>query len=223
MNRKIIVVAPHPDDETLGCGGTILRHISEGDEVYWLIATEMQKSLGFSDEQINRRMNQIHEIVNYYGFKNVLRMPFPTTRLDTIPFGNIVEAMSDIFVTVQPEIVYLPYRGDVHTDHRIVFDAAISCTKWFRYPHVKRVLAYETLSETDFGANPDDNGFRPNVYMNIENFVERKLDAMKLYTGEMGAFPFPRSEIAIMSLAKLRGVAAGSEAAEAFMLIKEIL
>jgi LmbE family N-acetylglucosaminyl deacetylase len=223
MSKKIIVIAPHPDDETLGCGGTLLRHIGEGDEVNWLIATEMQSVIGFSDEQINRRMDQIQEVANYYSFKNVFTLPFPTTRLDTIPFGDIVKAISDIFTTVQPEIVYLPYRGDVHTDHRIVFDTAISCTKWFRYPHVKRVLAYETLSETDFGANPDDNGFRPNVYTNIENFVERKLDAMRLYTGEMGDFPFPRSEIAIMSLAKLRGVAAGSEAAEAFMLIKEIL
>jgi len=223
MSRKIIVIAPHPDDETLGCGGTLLRHVSEGDEVNWLIATEMQKAVGFSDEQIKQRMDQIQEVANYYGFKNVFNLPFPTTRLDTIPFGDIVQAISDIFVSAQPEIIYLPYRGDVHTDHRIVFDAAISCTKCFRHSYVKRILAYETLSETDFGVNPDNNGFRPNVYINIQELVEQKIEVMKLYSAEMGNFPFPRSEIAITSLAKLRGVAAGSEAAEAFMLIKEIL
>lgn len=221
--NKVLVIAPHPDDETLGCGGTILRHINAGDEVSWLIATEMQKAIGFSDDKIDQRRNQIQGVAKLYGFSSVFGLPFPTTRLDTIPLGDIVKAISDVFITAQPEVIYLPYRGDVHTDHKIIFDAAIACTKWFRYAYVKRILAYETLSETDFAVNPGDNGFRPNVYVDIENFMERKLKIMQSYMGEIGEFPFPRSDDAILSLAKVRGACAGFKAAEAFMLIKEIL
>lgn len=221
--RKVMVIAPHPDDESLGCGGTLLRHRCENDEISWLIVTEMKEALGFSDEQIHRRIKQIDEVSKIYGFNNVYRLSFPTTRLDTIPVAELVKAVSDIFVMAQPQTIYLPYRGDVHTDHRIVFDAVISCTKWFRYPYIKRILAYETLSETNFALNPDYVGFRPNVYVDITEFLNEKLNAMRLYSSELGVFPFPRSEIAITSLAKLRGTAAGCEAAEAFMLIKEIL
>ncbi|VBB05535.1 glcnac-pi de-n-acetylase [Lucifera butyrica] len=223
MYKKIIVVAPHPDDETLGCGGTLLRHIHDGDEVTWLIATEMKTELGFSQVQINQRQEQIQSVAKFYGFHRTLELKFPTTRLDTIPFGDLVQGISDIFQVAQPEVIYLPSRGDVHTDHRLLFDAVVSCTKWFRYPYVKRILAYETLSETDFGVNPDYNGFRPNVYINIEDFIAAKLKVLGFYAGEMGEFPFPRSAEAIAALAKLRGVSAGFKAAEAFMLIKEIL
>lgn len=93
-------------------------------------------------------------------------------------------------------------------------------TKWFRYPSVKRILAYETLSETDFGLGTD-LGFRPNIFINIENYLEDKLRAMDIYASELGRFPFPRSDEAIRALATLRGAASGFQAAEAFELLRE--
>lgn len=220
--RKVLFVAPHPDDETLGCGGTILRHKAEGDDICWLIVTGISEDIGFSSEQVSLRDKEINIVASSYSFDSLHKLCFPTSRLGALSMLELIEKIGSIFRQIQPEIVYLPYRGDIHTDHKIVFDAVVSCTKWFRCGSVKRVLAYETLSETDFGVNPDANGFRPNVFVDISPYMERKLNIMKTYESELGQFPFPRSEEAIRSLALLRGTTAGCNAAEAFMLLKEI-
>jgi LmbE family N-acetylglucosaminyl deacetylase len=219
--KKILVIAPHPDDETLGCGGTLLKHKAQGDELHWMIVTCMSEKAGFAAERVQERDEEILQVGSLYGFETLHKLNFPTAQLDALPIGDIVQRMGRVMQAVEPDVVYLPYRGDVHTDHKIVVDAAVSCTKWFRYPSVKRVLAYETLSETDFGINPDSNGFRPNVFVDISEFLKQKLEIMRVFKSELGEFPFPRSEQAIRALAALRGASAGCEAAEAFMLLKE--
>lgn len=221
--KKVIVVAPHPDDETLGSGGTLLRHKEQGDEVHWLIVTDIAQESDLYLKRLHSREKEIEKVKNMYGFNSVYNLKWPTTRLDTLPIGDIVNSISSVFQKVHPEIVYLPYPGDIHTDHKVVFNAVASCTKWFRYDSVKRVLAYETLSETDFVINPDGNCFRPNVFIDISKYLETKLEIMKVYTDELNEFPFPRSEQAIRALASLRGAASGCKAAEAFMLLKEIV
>jgi LmbE family N-acetylglucosaminyl deacetylase len=223
MAKKILVIAPHPDDETLGCGGAILNHKSRGDEVNLLIVTAMTEDRGYAPEKIRERSLEIQKVSDAYGFSSVRQCGFPTTSLDVIPMSEMIRKFGSIFQEVQPHTVYLPYLGDVHTDHHIVFDAVSSCLKWFRYQSVKRVLSYETLSETDAALNPDSNAFRPNVFIDISSFLEKKIDIMKVYRGELGVFPFPRSEEAIRANAALRGVASGCKAAEAFMLLKEII
>lgn len=134
--------------------------------------------------------------------------------------GDLVGALSGVFKAFQPEEVFVPHPSDVHTDHRVVFDATSGCTKWFRYPSVKRVLAYETLSETDFGLGTN-KGFEPNVFVDIAPYLDTKLAAMEIYASEMALFPFPRSHEALRALATLRGAASGYQAAEAFQLLRE--
>ncbi|OAS14515.1 PIG-L deacetylase family protein [Paenibacillus oryzisoli] len=221
--NKVLVVAPHPDDETLGCGGTLLKHLENGDEIHWLIVTHINEENGFSKERINCREEEIEKTSLLYQFTTVHQLKFPTTQLDSIPMYKLVGEIGKIFQKIQPTICLVPYRGDAHSDHAAVFDATISCTKWFRYPSVNRVLVYETLSETDFGVNPDNNGFSPNVFVDISTFLNKKIEIMNVFASEMGEFPFPRSEKAIKSLAYLRGAASGFDAAEAFMLIRERL
>lgn len=221
--NKVLVIAPHPDDETLGCGGALLKHNSNGDKTFWLIVTNATEDIGYTVEKIMQRSQEIKKVSKAYKFSSVYECGFTTTRLDAVPLTDIIEKFSEIFQQIEPDIVYLPYRGDVHTDHRIVFDAASSCLKWFRYPSVKRALAYETLSETDFALNPETNAFRPNVFIDISTFLDKKIEIMKMYSGESGDFPFPRSDEAIRAQAALRGVASGFKAAEAFMLLKEII
>jgi len=221
--NKILVIAPHPDDETLGCGGTLLKHKSKGDQIFWLIVTAATEDIGYNAEKIMQISQEITRVSEAYKFSLVYECGFTTTRLDTVPLTDIIEKFSGIFQQIEPDIVYLPYRGDVHTDHRIVFDAASSFLKWFRYPSVIRALVYETLSETDFALNPEYNAFRPNVFIDISSFLDKKTKIMKMYSGESGYFPFPRSEEAIRAQAALRGVASGFKAAEAFMLLKEII
>jgi LmbE family N-acetylglucosaminyl deacetylase len=219
---KILVVAPHADDESLGCGGTILRHISEGDDVHWLLVTGMSQESGFTETQIKTRQEEIAQVHARYGFSDRHELNLPPAALETLPIGDIVSKISKVIKKIEPEIVYTVYRNDAHSDHEIVFDGVMSSTKSFRYPFVKRVLAYETISETDFGMKPEDGGFRPNVFNNISDFLEEKLDILEIFESEMGDFPFPRSKKALSALAQLRGVQSNCEAAEAFMLIKEI-
>jgi N-acetylglucosamine malate deacetylase 1 len=218
---KTIVIAPHPDDEVLGVGGTLMRRKAEGEKIAWLIVTGITAEAGWSGEKIKQRAGEIKRVAELIGFDSVFELNFPTTQLDQVPMSDLVAAISNIFKTFEPEEVFIPHSSDVHTDHRMVFNAVASCTKWFRYPSVKRVLAYETLSETDFGLGTDQ-AFRPNVFVNIEPYIEEKLRAIDIYASELGEFPFPRSHMAIRALATIRGAASGFEAAEAFELLREI-
>lgn len=220
MNR-VVVVAPHADDETLGCGGTLLRHRDDGDQVHWVIVTQMSEQAGYSKEEIRRRSEEVAVVSRQYGFKHVHNLTLPVSRLDVLPMADLVSRIGAAFQQATPEIVYLPYRGDVHTDHALVFDAAVACTKWFRFPFVRRILAYETLSETDFSLDLQTRGFRPNVFVDITNYINQKVALMNVYETEVGDFPFPRSEQTIRALASLRGAACGVQAAEAFMLLRE--
>ena len=220
MIAKTLVVAPHPDDEVLGLGGTLLRRKAEDVKVAWLIMTTISVELGWSKEKVKQRADEVKRVTELFGFDEVFTLNFPTTQLDRVPMSDLVAGISEAFRSFQPEEVFVPHRSDVHTDHRMVFDAAASCTKWFRYPSVKRVLAYETLSETDFGLGADQ-GFRPNVFVDIEAFLDDKLRAMDIYESELGVFPFPRSHEAIRALATLRGAASGFKAAEALELLRE--
>ena len=217
---KTIVIAPHPDDEVLGTGGTLLRRKAEDETIAWLIVTGITGEMGWSEEKINQRAHEIKRVTELFGFDSVFELNFPTTQLDQVPMSDLVAAISNVFKKFEPEEVFVPHPADVHTDHRIVFDAVASCTKWFRYPSVKRVLAYETLSETDFGLGTSQ-GFRPNVFVNIEPYLDDKIRAMDIYASEIGEFPFPRSHEAIQALAILRGAASGFKAAEAFELLRE--
>ena len=218
----VLAIAPHPDDETLGCGGTLLRHVAEGAVVHWLIVTNVSAEAGYGSERVESRNREIDEVAAAYRFAGVHNLALLPAGLDTLPMGDVVGGVAAVFDMVRPDTVYLPYRGDIHTDHAIVFDAVASCTKWFRYGYVRRVLCYETLSETDFRLNPDLRGFTPNVFVDVADHLGEKLRIMEMFESEVGAFPFPRSGTALRALAQLRGAQSGCEAAEAFMLLKEI-
>jgi LmbE family N-acetylglucosaminyl deacetylase len=184
--------------------------------------TAMQEANGYSPAVIERRAHEITAVAQAYGFAKIFNLHLPTTRLDTMPLADIIQKVGSVFRETLPATIYLPYRDDVHSDHTVVFHAVSSCTKWFRYESVRKVLSYETVSETEFCLNPGASGFRPNTFVNIDDYLEKKIEIMKIYGAEMSSFPFPRSEEAIRALAAFRGSTAGCRAAEAFMLLKEI-
>jgi N-acetylglucosamine malate deacetylase 1 len=220
MNNRVLVVAPHPDDETLGCGGTLLRLASEGAQIAWLIVTSMPDDDDFSEEQRVSREAEIAKVRELYGFSEVFALRLAPRRLDTYPLADLIAEFSAAFVSYRPTQVFLPHRRDVHTDHRAVFDAVAACSKWFRYDSVRRVFAYETLSETEFSLEGEPV-FHPNFFVDITAFLERKLEIMAVYKSEIQDFPFPRSVEAIRALASLRGANSGFRAAEAFQLLRE--
>jgi len=216
----ILVIAPHPDDESLGCGGTLLKHLDCGDRVHWLIITGMD-SPRFSEDEINIRSKEIKKVNEMYGFSSITEFNYPPAKLDQVETSKIIEDLNHCIKQIKPNTIYTVFRNDAHSDHQVVFDATMSVTKSFRNSYTKRVLVYETPSETNF-SNPLASIFKPNLYINIEDFLEKKLQILNIYNSEMGNFPFPRSSEAIKALASIRGVEAGCMAAEAFMLIKEV-
>jgi len=221
-SAQIIIISPHPDDETLGCGGAILKHSAAGDTIHWLIVTSMSEKQGFSPQVIKQRQEEIESVAQMYDFETVHNLNLPTTRLDEIPIGDIINGISKVLLEVKPHTVYLPNRSDVHSDHMIVFNAAWSCCKIFRFPFIRRVLMYEIPSETDFAPALPESAFFPNIFSDISPHLDRKIEIMREYRDELREHPFPRSEQNIRSLATVRGATANVKYAEAYMLLREV-
>jgi LmbE family N-acetylglucosaminyl deacetylase len=135
---------------------------------------------------------------------------------------ELVNRISKIFQDIKPEVIYVMNRSDAHSDHRIVFDAVMSCTKSFRYPFIKKVLMYECLSETEFAPSLPERFFQPNYFVDVSSYLQKKIEIMKVFKSELGEHPFPRSIANIEALARFRGANIGAEFAESFQLLKFI-
>jgi LmbE family N-acetylglucosaminyl deacetylase len=220
MNR--VVIAAHPDDETLGAGGTMLKHAANGDNVYWLIATNMLESEGFSKEHIDQRQSEIELAGKKLCVKGINKLNFASMSLTDNSLNQLIPKISAYFNEIKPEVIYVMNRSDAHSDHRILFDAVMACTKSFRYPFIKRVLMYECLSETEFAPALPEKVFIPNYYVDISDYMDKKLEIMKIYESEIDVHPFPRSITNIKALAQYRGASVGVNYAEAFQLLKFI-
>ena len=223
MKQKVIVISAHPDDETLGVGGTLLKHKAQGDEIYWLIATDIFTSKGYSNEKIITRENEIEQVAKLLGIEKTFKLNYPTTSLSPLDVPEMINKITQIFQNIHPEIIYTPNRSDAHSDHRILFDAVFACTKSFRHPYIKQVLMYECISETEFAPALPENIFIPNYFVDISLFIEGKIAIMKIFNSELGEHPFPRSIENIKALAHFRGAMAGVYYAEAFQMIKFII
>ena len=156
-----------------------------------------------------------------YGFKKVFNLGFPTQLLDEINLRDIIIKIDKVILDIQPKIIYLINRSDVHSDHRVAFQAIYSCTKNFRKPFIERILMYETLSETEFTPALAENVFIPNVFVDISDHMKKKMEIMSVYESEVMHDNLPRSYSAINALAAYRGSRIGVEYAEAFMLLFE--
>lgn len=219
-----LAISAHPDDETLGCGGTLLKHQANGGSLYWLITTQAYQPQ-WSAEVIERKAAEVVQVAEAYGMKQLFPLALPTVRLDTVPQYDLIESIRGVISKVRPELIYLVHGGDVHSDHRAVFTATMSVLKPSHMAHlgVRRVLCYETLSSTDAAPPHSDQVFAPNVYSDISDQMERKIEIMSLYETESQPDPLPRGRSSILALARHRGSAIGVEYAEAFMLIRELI
>ena len=220
---NILVISPHPDDETLGCGGTILKHKDIGDKIYWLIITNIVVKNGWDKDIVEKRQKEIKTVAEMYGFEKTFKLDYPTAKLDIIPIQEIIESISGVILEIKPEIIYLPNRSDVHTDHQITFKAAYSCTKNFRYPFIRKILMYETLSETEFAPTLAENTFIPNVFVDITKYFEKKLEIFNIYKSEVMKESLPRSLEVVEAFNRYRGSRIGKKYAESFQLLFEIL
>ena len=219
---KVLVIAPHPDDEVLGVGGTIARLAYEGHDVFVAIVTHGDPSM-FDPAFIAQGRKEALEAHRLLGVRDAIFLEgFPAALLDTIPHARLNEALQKVLHNVEPEILFIPFYGDVHLDHRLIFESALVAARPNRTQQVQVIYAYETLSETNWNAAPLTPGFLPNTYFDISAFLEVKLQAMSIYQTQLKPFPHERSLEAIRALARLRGATVGFEAAEAFMLIRSV-
>lgn len=221
---NVLVISAHPDDETLGCGGTLLKHVSAGDAVSWVIVTQAHEPQ-WSSRTIDLKAAEVELVASAYGFTRYERLGFPSSRLDVTPRAELLNALARVIEQSSPSVVYVVHPGDVHGDHGDVFDATLAVLKAFRMRTfgTRRVLAYETLSSTDAAPPTPERAFRPTVFSDVSEFLERKLEIMALYASEAQADPLPRGPSAIRALARLRGATIGVEYAEAFRLVRELV
>lgn len=213
--KKILVVAPHPDDESIGCGGTILKYRNLGFEVNLVIFTKMTEKK-FSKKIIEERKRETSKIKSFYNFKNLIQLDYETSNLDNLPDQTIIKSIKEILNKYKPSKVFIPSIKDIHTDHVKISRCFLSCIKIFRHNYLKEVLAYETLSETNFNFL---ESFCPNYFEEITSTLNSKLKAIQIYKSEIKKHPFPRSVDSIKALAILRGSQSGYKFAEAFELI----
>lgn len=220
--RRALVIAPHMDDEVLGCGGTIARLATVGAQVDVAIVTIGQppRFLEAEERQCMAEAEQAHAII---GVTRTHHIALPAAELDTRPRIELEQAIGAVIAEVAPDLLLLPFGGDIHRDHQLVFEAGITAARDTGGARPPRIWTYETLSETNWNAPYVTPGFVPTVHVDIEATLERKLSAMGAYQSQLKTFPSERSLDAITALARLRGAGVHRPAAEAFVAIREVL
>jgi LmbE family N-acetylglucosaminyl deacetylase len=222
MKKNILVISAHPDDEALGCGGTLFKHKKNGDQITWAIITHKSESAGYSAESILQREKEIQKVSELLDMKQVMNLKLAPASLTQQHIPEICTKIGKLINEQKITTIYCVNRSDAHSDHRIVFEAASTFIKSFRYPTVTEFYCYECLSETEFAPPLSEKTFLPNHYVNVSENWSQKLELIQVYSSEMAQHPFPRSLQSINAQGILRGAYAGVEYAEAFMTIKSV-
>jgi len=224
MSRQVLVIAAHPDDETYGLGGTIARHVRRGDLVSVLILTD---GVTARHNETESQKAAVCKACAALGVDDVSFAGLPDQRLDGMPLLEVIKPIHALCKELRPQVVYTHHRGDANQDHRAVFAATLVVVRPFSGNPVERVLCYEMASSTEWGPPFTEWAFLPNVFVDISATLEAKLRAVEAYRetfqSEVKPFPHPRSPEAVRIYAQQRGVTVGMPAAEAFVLVRELV
>jgi len=224
--NNILVIAAHPDDEALGCGGTMPRLAREGNDVYTLILGEgitsrdMERDRTKRENEIAELRKQTEDANKILGVKKVYTYDFPDNRFDTVPLLDIIKTIEKIKGGVKPDIVFTHHLGDLNIDHQITFKAVMAACRPTKDESVKEIYSFEIPSSSEWNAPSSLTYFMPDYFVNINKSLEIKINALKEYETELRDFPHPRSLKAVELNAKYWGVKMGFEAAEAFKTIR---
>jgi LmbE family N-acetylglucosaminyl deacetylase len=226
--KKILVVVAHPDDEILACGATIAGLAAAGHECYTLILGEgktsrletREKEL-VSDElhQLSQEIKEANELI---GVKKVFTCHFPDNRFDSVDLLDIVKEIERVKLLVTPEIIFTHHLGDMNIDHQITHKAVLTATRPMVGECVKKIYACEVPSATEWNSYSHETVFIPNVFIDVSNSINLKIDAMKKYTSELREYPHPRSLEYIKKLAEVNGAKVGLAYSENFKLIRSV-
>lgn len=221
-SRRVLVIAPHPDDEVLGAGGTIARLSDAGAEVVVGVVSRGGPPL-FDPTAVEQVRGEAQAAHAHLGVARTAFLSQPAARLDEVPHHRLNQAIADLLREVSPDTLLLPFVGDIHLDHQLTFLSGMVAARPHRASFPSRILCYETLSETNWNAPLLSPTFAPNVFVDIAAQLERKLEAMSLYGSQQRDFPHERSLATIRALAMLRGSTVHRPAAEAFMLVRQVV
>ena len=213
---NVLVVASHPDDEVLGCGGLLAKLSANGvvAKVVYLTAGEASRD-GYSPVNEDRRKRSALKASQILGYECIEFFNFPDNELDAVSLLQVTKALEGVFASVRPDAVFTHYAHDLNIDHQIAFKATITACRPWVFESVKGLFSFEVPSSTDLLSSFDS--FKPNVYVDISDVLELKVNAMKAYGEEMRDFPHPRSEKSLISLAEFRGTQSNLFAAEGFL------
>lgn len=229
MSKKILVIAAHPDDEVLGCGATIARHAKSGDEVHVVILAEGVTSRddrrdpkGRKSElsELSKASHSANEIL---GVKSLSLHDFPDNRMDSLDRLDVIKVVERFIEKYRPETVYTHHAGDVNIDHKVIHEAVVTVCRPTPSQPVKTILFFEIPSSTEWQTPGSAACFMPNWFVDVSSTMDAKLQALKAYSSEMRPWPHVRSVEAVTHLAKWRGASIGTEAAEAFVLGRNII
>ena len=222
---NVLIIAAHPDDEILGCGGTVARLMKEGCEAYTLILGEgitsrdEKRDRAKREKEIRDLKEQIHKANMAMGVKKVFTYDFPDNRFDAIPLLDIVKVIENIKDMVKPDIIFTHYEKDLNIDHKITYQAVITATRPLPDETVKEIYSFEVLSSTEWGYPVS---FSPDVFFDISETLDLKIKAISEYKTELKDFPHPRSLEGIRKNAELWGMKVGLKYAEAFKVVRMV-
>lgn len=224
----VLIIAAHPDDEILGCGGSIVRHRKEGDQVSILILADGvggRQDIGSPPKpaEVEERHQCARRANNILGVEDLILLSYPDNRMDEVPLLKIVQDIERVLDRCKPAIIYTHHSCDVNIDHRLVHDAVITACRPQPGQCVRKLLFFETPSSTEWRPATSMPPFEPQWFVDISDTLSLKLEAMAAYGPELRDFPHPRSLAAIEHLARWRGASIGLSAAEAFVLGRLIL
>lgn len=226
MKKNVLVVAAHPDDEVLGCGGTIARLKHEDYNIYTMILGEGITSrdeirdTSIRQKEIKELKEQIVQANKVLGVKKVFIFDFPDNRFDTVALLDIVKKIEKVKNDVKPEIIFTHFKDDLNIDHKITYDAVLTVTRPQKEEYVKTIYSFEVLSSTEWNY---PLCFNPNIFFDISKTISSKIKAMSNYKSELRDYPHPRSLKAIELNAKMWGVKTGMDMAEAFNLVRSTI
>jgi LmbE family N-acetylglucosaminyl deacetylase len=217
---KVLVIAPHMDDEVLGCGGTIVRHVDSGDHVTVCVVANRAYDHKYEPKLIEQEKNSCKKAKEILSYQDLILLDLPDEQLDRSQI-NIIIPLEEVVTACKPDIVYIPHRGDLNQDHRAVFEATRVVCRPNAEHRVTTLRAFEVPSSTDQVPGTNEWPFLPSYYVNVKDSLERKMEAMACYSTESKPFPHPRSTEGLRVYAQKRGMEVGIKAAEAFVILRD--
>lgn len=228
MTKTIAVIAAHPDDEVLGCGGTIAAHTQKGDKVHTIILAEGITSRNNKRDPLKQTFSLLslsesaQRANNILGVSSLSFHNFPDNRMDSVDLLDVVKVVERYINKIKPDLIYTHHWGDLNIDHRITNEAVITACRPVPGCFYETILFFEVVSSTEWQVSSSQKMFSPNWYVDITHTLDIKIDALKAYSSEMRDWPHPRSIESVKHLARLRGSSIGCDVAEAFMLGRHI-